>query len=148
MTSAELTGDDTVVRYARFTDFIDLKAGILNCSAFQLRANEPGLSVNWLEYFRSLDKAGQLDKIRYVIQLDLGSNGRLAELNVGVTLRHLSDRLPDMRFVHSPAPPKGQYPSDPSHSDILGLPATGSPESELIGDLMAECVSALHPTRP
>jgi hypothetical protein len=147
MNGNELPDEDNVVRYARFTDFTDLEAGTLNCSAFQLRPNETGLSVNWLEYFRDLDKSRQLDKVRQLIQLDLSRNGRLAELNVGATVQYVSDRLPGIRFVHSPAPPKGQYPSDPSHSDIVGLPANWTPESELIGDLIAECFAALHPAR-
>ena len=146
MTRAELPNGDHVVRYAKFTDFLDLEAGELNCSAFQLKSNETGLSVNWLEYFRGSTKSRQLATIRNHIQLDLGPNGRLVELNVGSTVGYVGDKLPDLRFVHSPSPPKGHYPADPSHSEILGLPPTGSPESELIGDLIAECVAGIHPT--
>ena len=148
MTETALPNDDHVVRYARFTDFLDLEDGILNCSAFQLRSDEPGLSVNWLEYFQGRDKTGQLEEVRKHIQRKLGRNGRLAELNVGFTLGYIGQRLADFRFVHSPSPPRGQYPADPSHSDILGLPPLESPESELIGDLIAECVTELHPTIP
>ena len=142
MTGAELPNGDHVVRYAKFTDFLDLEAGILNCSAFQLKSNETGLSVNWLEYFQGSEKSRQLDEVRNHVQLDLGSNGRLAELSVG----YVGDRLPNLRFVHKPSPPKGKYQADPSHSEILGLPPTGSPESELIGDLIAQWVAELHPT--
>ncbi len=148
MTETALHNDDHVVRYARFTDFLDLEDGVLNCSAFQLRPDEQGLSVNWLECFQGRDKLGQLEEVRNHIQRQLGRNGRLAELNVGFTLEHVSDSVPDIRFVHSPSPPKGQYPADPSHSDIVGLPLLESPESELIGDLIAECVIELHPTIP
>ena len=146
MTKTELHDADNVVRYARFTDFLDLESGTLNCSAFQLKPNELGLSVNWLEYFRGCDKSGQLEKIRSLIQIGLGPNGRFAELNAESTLEYVVDRLPDLRFVHSPSPPKGPYAADPSHSEVMGLPPNGSPESELIGDLIVQCVNELHPT--
>ena len=148
MTENALPNSDHVVRHASFTDFTDLDAGILNCSAFQLGPDQQGLSVNWLEYFQGRDKSGQLEEVRNHIQRKLGRNGRLAELNVGFTLEYIGHRLADLRFVHSPSPPRGQYPADPSHSDILGLPPLESPESELIGDLIAEWVAELHPTIP
>lgn len=140
-----LPHSDHVVRHARFTDFADLEAGVLNCSAFQLDPGEPGLSVNWLEYFQGRDKSGQLDEVSNHIQRQLGPNGRLAELNVGFTLEYIGDRLPDLQFVSKPSPPRGRYSADPSHSEVLGLPPVESLESEFIGDLIAECVTELHP---
>ena len=72
-------------------------------------------------------------------------NGRLAELNVGVTKLHLQYHLPSIRFVPAPLPEDGSYPTDPSHSEIVGLPPGGSLEAALVGDMIAECVSAAHP---
>lgn len=146
MTGNTLPNGDHVVRHARFTDFADLEAGILNCSAFQLGSDEVGLSVNWLEYFEGRDKSGQVDGVRNHIQRHLGPNGRFAELNVGFTLGRLADTLPDLKFINSPSPPKGSFSADPSHSDVLGLPPRESLESELIGDLIVECVTGLHAT--
>lgn len=148
MSGIVLSDADHVVRYARPTDFLDLAAGTLNCSAFQLRADEVSLSVNWLEHFAGLTKQEQLDLVRSGIQIRLGRNGRFAELNIGATLAHAGRGLPDLAFVHSPSPATAAYPADPSHSEIMGLPPADSPESELIGDLIAECVTALYPTIP
>ena len=148
MTGNRLPDSDHVVRHVGFTDFADLEAGILNCSAFQLGSNEPGLSVNWLECFVGQDKSRQLQEVRNHIQRRLGPNGRFAELNVGFTLNHIGDNLPDLEFVKSPSLPRGEYPADPSHSEVLGLPPWESLESEFIGDLIVECVTNLHPTVP
>ncbi len=145
MTGKTLPNSDHVVRHARFTDFADLEAGILNCSAFQLGSDELGLSVNWLECFNGHDKSGQLDEVRNHIQRRLGPNGLFAELNVGFTLGHLADTLPNLEFINTPSPPMGSFSADPSHSDLLGLPPRESLESEFIGDLIAECVTGLHP---
>jgi len=37
------------------------------------------------------------------------------------------------------------FAADPSHSLISGLPAGNTPEAELIGDMIAECVIGAHP---
>ena len=71
--------------------------------------------------------------------------GRLAELNVGQTRRHLRDELDSLRFVHRPLVAEGPYEADPSHSEITGLPGADSPEAELIGDMIAESISAVYP---
>ena len=148
MTANQLPNEDHVVRYAKYSDFLDLESETLNCSAFQLKPNESGLSVNWLEYSQRPDKASQLDEIRGLIQLRMGPRARLAELNVGSTVAYVGDELPNLRFIRSPSHPRDSYPADPSHSEILGLPSAGSPVSELIADMIAECVTALHPTVP
>ena len=143
MTSRDLPDEDHVIRYARSTDFLD--DGKLNCSAFQLRAMESGLSANWLEYFECQTKSQQLDEIRPLIRLKMKPSGGLAELNVGATREHTSHILSELRFVHAPLPAEGEYAPDPSHSEIVGLPPVDSPEAELIGDMIAECVTAVHP---
>ena len=48
MTTRDLPDDGNVVRYARPTQVLDGRA---DGSAFLLRENESGLSVNWLDYF-------------------------------------------------------------------------------------------------
>ena len=85
-----------VVRYARFIDILD--DGTLNCSAFQLRKAEAGLSVNWLEYFEGQSKPQQLNEVRRLIRLTMKSSGRLAELEVGATRGHIGQRLDELRF--------------------------------------------------
>ena len=50
-----------------------------------------------------------------------------------------------VRFVHQPLTAEDTYAADPSHSEILGLPPADSPEAEMIGDLIAECIVGVHP---
>ena len=143
MNSSDLSDSDHVVRYARFIDILD--DGTLNCSAFQLRKAEAGLSVNWLEYFEGQSKPQQLNEVRRLIRLTMKSSGRLAELEVGATRGHIGQRLDELRFKHTPLLADEKYEADPSHSEIVGLPPKDSPEADMIGDLIAECVIAIHP---
>ena len=143
MNGCDLPDSDHVVRYAGFTDILD--DGTLNCSAFQLRKEETGLSVNWMECFEDRAKEQQLEEIRPLIRLKRGRKGGLAELNVGKTREHLGNRLDQLRFISVPLPADEKFEADPSHSEIIGLPPKDSPESELIGDMIAECVIEIHP---
>ena len=55
-------------------------------SAFELRQGEEYLSVNWLEYFNSPDRATAVDAVRKVFSekgFRLRQNGRFAVFNVG-----------------------------------------------------------------
>ena len=145
MTGDVLPDDANVVRYVRpsHTD-----GEIVDGSAFRLRANETGLSVHWLEIFRDLTKEEQLDEVRRLSRLSMSRNGRLAELSVGETMRLIGDMLDSPRIVHSPLDATEHYEADPSHSEFMGLPDGKSPEAALIGDMIAELVLAVHPTRP
>ena len=67
----------------------------------------------------------------------------------------MADALPDSAHVvryAGPALVDGDsvdgYEADPSHSEIEGLPAAEEPHAALIGDLIAECVRAMHPAVP
>ena len=142
MNGGDLPDSDHVVRYARFTDILD--DGSLNCSAFQLRPTDSGLSVNWLEYFEGQSKSQQLNEIRLLIRLTMKPSGRLAELNVGVTRQYVGHRFDELRFIHTPLAADEKFEADPSHGEIMGLPPKDSPEAELIGDLIAECVIGVH----
>ena len=141
MTGDDLPDDAHVVRYVKPSQF-DEDEGV-NGSAFQLRQNESGLSVHWLECFKNLSKLEQLDEVRPLSRLEIRKNGRFAELNVSRTKQHLNKQLSNMRFVHKPLNAKGKYEADPSHSEILGLP--DFPDEELIGDMIAECIEAVYP---
>ncbi len=134
--------DDRVVRYARPTDVLD--DGSLNCSAFMLRDGESGLSINWLDYFRDQPKSQQLDEIRRLSRLTMRRNGRLAESNMWQTSEYVRRELEGLRFIHTPLDADTGYAPDPSHSEIRGLPTRYSPEAELIGYMIAECVSLCH----
>ena len=141
MTGDDLPNEDHVVRYVKPSQF-DEDEGV-NGSAFQLRQNEGGLSVHWLECFEDLVKPQQLDEVRRLSRLTISRNGRLAEVNVGRTKQHLEEQLSGIRFVHQPLNAEGDYEANPSHSEILGLP--DFPDEELIVDMIAECIEAIHP---
>lgn len=143
MNGGGLPDNAHVVRYARPTAVRE--DGRVNGSAFRLRPDDAGLSVNWLEHFRGLPTDRQLDEVRRLSRIDMRANERLAELNVGAVKHHVHERLPSIRFVHNPLPQEDAHPADPSHSEIVGLPPGESLEAALIGDMIAECVSAVHP---
>ena len=149
MSCGELPDRDNVVRYAGFTDFTDREQGVVNCSAF-IRGSDPdvGHSVNWIEYFANMTKSQRLDEVRRLIRMDLGAQGGLLELNVGETRQHLQGFLDGVQFLHAPLSTTQQFEADPSHSDIMGLPSPVNEDlAELIGDMIAECISEIHPTR-
>lgn len=145
MTGNEIPDNDNVVRYVGATNIGE--NGYALGGAFRLRAGEDRLSVNWLECFSGMSKLEQLSEIRKLSRLDMGRNGRLAELNVGSTKEHIHHKLPLIRFVKSPLPATENCVADPSHADIIGPPTMSSPQSALIGDMIAECVNGLHPAR-
>ena len=141
----DLPDEANVVRYIKPT--MVFEDGSVDGSEFCLRAHRPddtGVSVNWLEYFGDLSKAEQLDEVRRLSRLDMRKSGRLAELNVGTTKHHVRNELDALRFIHSPLPAEGDYGTDPSHSEIVGLPPGNSPQAALIGDMIAECIKAIH----
>ena len=143
MTGNNLPADDHVVRYVKPTSV--RSDGKPAGSAFCPRPDDTGLSVNWIECFRDCSKEQQIAEVRRLFRLKMRVRGRLAELNVGQTRRHLRDELDSLRFVHRPLVAEGPYEADPSHSEITGLPGADSPEAELIGDMIAESISAVYP---
>ena len=143
MNDGDLPDDAHIVHYARPTTVRE--DGRVDGSAFRLRSDDAGLSANWLECLAGLAKAQQLNEVRRLSRIEMRPSGRLAELNVGATKLHVREQLPSLRFVHAPLPKEGPYEADPSHSEIVGLPSRDSLEAALIGDMIAECVSAVHP---
>ena len=143
MTGTDLPDDDHVVRYAKPTTVRE--DGSVDGSAFRLRPSDEGLSVNWLDYYQRFDKSQQLDKVRQSSRLTMRPNGRLAELNIGVTKRHVHARVKDLRLIYAPLAAEGEHRPDPSHSEIRGLPPGDSPEAALIGDMIAESIQIIHP---
>ena len=143
MNENDLPDDAHVVHYVKFTSRYE--DGSVDGAAFRLWPNDNGLSVNWLEYFSDLTKAQQLDEVRRLSRLTIKKSGCLAELGVGVTKQHDSGELTALRFVHKPSAAENGYEADPSHSEITGLPQGDSPQAALIGDLIAQCIQAIHP---
>ena len=95
--------DDHIVRYVKPTGIG--ANGSINGSEFRLRPERPddtGVSVNWLECFRSLSRVGQLAAVRQLFRLSVKATGRFAELNVGRVRRHLAEELPNLSVVEDP----------------------------------------------
>ena len=74
-----------VVRYIKPTHIVD--GNRIIDFAFRLRPQDNGLSVNWLEWFAGLSKDDQLQEVRRLTRIEMKAGGRLAEFNVGETLR-------------------------------------------------------------
>ena len=142
MNENDLPDNAHVVHYVKPTS--KHEDGSVDGSAFRLRPSDNGLSVNWLEYFSDLTKAQQLDEVRRLSRLTIRRSGCLAELGVGATKQYAPE-LTALRFVHKPLAAENGYEADPSHSEITGLPQGDSPQAALIGDLIAECIQAIHP---
>ena len=139
MNGDNLQGNDNVVRYASPSKVIN---GKVDGTAFRLRNGESDLSVNWLEYFKSLSKTQQLAEVCQVVQLQLSPRGLFAELNVGITQESANQDRIDLRFVHRPKDAVGQMPADPSHAQIEIDTMAESFNSALFTDILAKTVQA------
>ena len=142
MKGDQLPDDDHVVRYVKPSFF--LNENKVSGDAFELRINETGLSVNWLEVIDDVDDHARINQIRRLSRLKLNRNGRFARLNVGDTIRRVLEHALEIGIVEAPLDVFNNFEADYSHAEILGLPQTGSydgsHESELIGDLIAKGV--------
>jgi len=145
MKGDELGPDEHIVRYVKPS--MVLEDGSPDGSDFQLRPNRPdetGLSVNWLEAL-GMRKEQQLTEVRRLCRLHRRPKGRFAEMNVGEVRRKVAEELVTLRVIHDPLEPVGAFDADPSHAEITGLPPHGSDQAMLVGDLIAECMAAMHP---
>ena len=137
-----LPGEDRIVRYLSATLLID--GEFADGAGFCLRHGETGLSVNWLDVLAS-GGADPLSEVRRLSRLRLRRSGRFAELGVGDVLRTVTEELDTLRIVHDPLEEAEGFAADPSHSLVAGLPPADSDEAMLVGDMIAECVTAMHP---
>jgi hypothetical protein len=143
---ADIPDTENVARYVRPT-LID--RGIVTGSAFCLRKDEIGLSVNWIERIAGEIEA-QLSGIRKRARINYSKNGKLAILHVGRTRSFVkSESSPEctIRIIEDPLGETEVYPADDSHALIVGIPDDGdSPEAEAIGDLIASCIETVIPS--
>ena len=145
MKGDDLPAGDHIVRYIKPSMIRD--DGTADGSDFRLRPHRPddtGLSVNWLEAFEP-GTARQLAEVRRLCRLTLRPSGRFAEMNVGAVGRRVAEELDTLRILHDPLEAAGTFEADPSHAEIAGLPPGESEQAILIGDLIAECVTDMHP---
>ena len=145
MNNPPFPNDNHVVRYVRLRQ---LDRGAVDGSAFVLRENERGLSVNWLQAFgNNNDHDFQLQQVRRLFRLKLSTSGRFARLHVGETKRLISEGAEEagisivLDVVKAPSPRTDEFEADPSHAEITGVPPCDSDEALVIGDLISECVT-------
>lgn len=149
MNGDDLPNDNHVVRYVK-PSLIDEE--VVDGSAFVLRDNEYGLSVNWLEAFGGSDQQIQLNNVRRVFRLKKSKNGRFAKLNVGDTKRLVSEGakeaglIVDLGMTEAPLVRTTEFEADPSHANITGVPLSGGDVAMVVGDLIADCL--LYPLYP
>lgn len=144
MSDKELLDEDNVVRHVPSRHL--KSGGKVAGAAFGLRDDEEGASVGWLECFGDIGKEAQLVEIRRVSRLRLRTSHRFAELNVGKTksvLYHDFD-IDDVRFQSKPLEATPEFPPDPSHSEIEGLPRGNSEHDDMIRAMIAKTVNNLH----
>ena len=138
-----LSDESNVVRYCRPT--LVHEDGRIGGEAFQLRRQDSGLSVHWIQCFNDLSKDQHLDHVRKSSRLTMRHNGRLAELRVGRVKEHIRSKVPELSVIHSPLAAESNFPPDRTHCELRGLPEADSPTAELVGDMIAECIEETHP---
>jgi hypothetical protein len=115
----------------------------IQATAFQLRRNEDGLSVNWLEFLNCSSRQNEIVEIRKIYAetfSSVGTRAKIAVLNVGEVREKVVTESLDKReldFLHDP------LVGDPSHSGIYNL----KPDNELIAELILETVRETYPAR-
>ena len=119
MSGVELPDTDHVSRYCKPTTVG--RDGLPMAAAFELRAGEDHLSVNWLEYFGAHVPEGAVERVRNAFEAKgyrLGRNGRFAALNVGDAKTAVSETVGGpARIQHLPVD------DDESHSGVFGYAA-------------------------
>lgn len=132
-----LPGDANVVHYvspSRITE-----TGEAGWDGFRRNAEGAPPSVHWLEQLGS-GTSEQVSAARRVARVQLRPNGRLVELRVGDVVAQREE----IKFVHDPLCATEKYPADPSHSDMIGVPARGAANERLVCEVIASCVTRMH----
>ena len=117
--------------------------GQIQPTAFHLRANDQGLSVNWLEFFNCSNREGEISEIRDTYERNfnsIGAGARIAVLNVGEVREIVLNESHDNRNLEVHHAPEE---IDPSHSEIYHM----NPDHEFIAELIIEVIQEEHPAR-
>ena len=151
MKGREIQEDQRVVRYVRprlvhCTGHADPEA-FVDAGAFVLRTiddgtPEVGLSVSWLGAFPGGTRS-QLEKVTLHLRLKVTSNGRFAEFVVGDLTALLAAVNVDGSVVHDALEAEADYPEDPSHALVLGLPPPSTDRATEVGAHLARA-ALLH----
>ncbi len=137
MKGGRLREQDHISRYCAPKTAPD---GQPTAASFMLRPTDPGLSVNWLEYFDLSDQPAQIAQVRQTIGLTLRANGKFAVLNVGEVIDHVEKNDPNGRVLDVLHEPQEE---DESHAGIYGYGI----EDLLVANLIAEVVIEIYPAK-
>ena len=151
MKGREIQEDQRVVRYVRprlvhSTGHADPEA-FADPQAFVLRTlddgtPEDGLSINWLDAFPGGIQS-QLEEVTRCLRLKVTRNGRFAEFVVGDLTTLLAAENVESSVVHDPLEAEDDYPEDPSHALVLGLPHPSTDRATEVGAQLARA-ALLH----
>ncbi len=139
---------DHVLRYIS-KKYFDPGTKQVNGDGFLARKGEGAPSANWMECFAPPIDA-QVIEIRAVRRIKYEKNGRLARINVGQTIQHVTanSNLTQLDFVHDKLEAAAPYPADPSHVLLQGVPELNTSEGEFVRDLLRECILGLFAPPP
>ena len=145
MKGREIREDQRVARYVR--PRLVHSTGHADPEAFVLRTNddgtpEDGLSVNWLDAFPGGTRS-QLEEVTRCLRLKVTRNGRFAEFVVGDLMALLAAENVDGSVVRAPLEAEDDYPEDPSHALVLGLPPPSTDRATEVGAHLARA-ALLH----
>jgi len=118
--------------------------GVIQATAFMLRENDNGLSVNWLEFLTRSNRESEINELQriYSQKLRVSPNARIAILNVGEICEVVRTETHDQRVIevlHDP----DEFNNDPSHSEIVNI----KQDNEFIAELILEVLRENHPAR-
>ncbi len=119
--------------------------GDVQASAFMLRENDVGLSVNWLEMLQCANREEEIVEIRNVYYStfhSIGARAKIAVLNVGNVRKHVWMETPDDRNLDVIHAPLNDDETD-THSEIHNM----HPNQELIAELICETILEIYPAR-
>jgi len=129
MKGTKIPDPDNIARFCKRTQVSD---GQIQATAFMLRNNETGLSVNWLECLNCSNREREIDELRNIYlrkNLNVKIGSKIAILNVGEVREKVRSESTDpknLEVFHDPSP------VDPCHSEIVNL----KPDDEEIAELI------------
>lgn len=134
-----ITDNNHIARYCRPSQ---IDNGKIQASAFFLREDEDGLSVNWLDFLNCTDRDSEVCalKLIYSNKFSVGKTAKIAIIQVGQMCNKVRMESHDRRnlsVVHAPSF------DDESHSEIYNL----RPDNELIAELILETILESYPAR-
>ena len=135
----DLADEHHVLRYVK-PSYVD--GAHIGTAAFLCRAGESECSVNWMERFDA-PVTNQYAHIRVEKRITYAATARVVRLNVGTAKKYILEEAETaLAFLYDPEdpdPPK--FPNaHTSHSIITGMPKLETPEGEMVGALLRDCI--------